>query len=38
MQNQGDADHALDSQIDDVLHGTVAKINDIIDSVLQSGV
>ncbi|CAL5866537.1 uncharacterized protein PFLUO_LOCUS746 [Penicillium psychrofluorescens] len=36
--NQGDADHALDSQIDDVLHGTVAKINDIIDSVLQSGV
>lgn len=31
-------DHALDSQIDEVLHGTVAKINDIIDSVLQSGV
>src|ERR1700709_1126752 len=38
MQNQGDADNALDSQIDDVLHGTVAKINDIIDSVLQTGV
>ncbi|KAH8703737.1 putative cytoskeleton assembly control protein Sla2 [Talaromyces proteolyticus] len=36
--NQGDADHALDSQIDEVLHGTVSKINDIIDSVLQSGV
>lgn len=28
----------MDHQIDDVLHGTVAKINDIIDSVLQSGV
>lgn len=38
MQNQGDTDQALDHQIDDVLHGTVAKINDIIDSVLQSGV
>jgi hypothetical protein len=36
--HQGDVDHALDSQIDDVLHDTVAKINDIIDSVLQSGV
>ncbi|PCH00512.1 ENTH/VHS [Penicillium occitanis (nom. inval.)] len=36
--SQGDVDHALDSQIDEVLHGTVAKINDIIDSVLQSGV
>ncbi|CAI7667759.1 unnamed protein product [Penicillium manginii] len=36
--NQGDVDHALDSQIDTVLHGTVAKINDIIDSVLQTGV
>ncbi|CRG82897.1 Endocytosis protein end4 [Talaromyces islandicus] len=36
--NQGDADHALDSQIDEVLHGTISKINDIIDSVLQSGV
>jgi hypothetical protein len=38
LQNQGDTDHALDSQIDTVLHGTVAKINDIIDSVLQTGV
>lgn len=38
LQNQGDADHALDTQIDTVLHGTVAKINDIIDSVLQAGV
>ncbi|KAJ5119642.1 hypothetical protein N7448_010311 [Penicillium atrosanguineum] len=36
--NQGDTDHALDSQIDTVLHGAVAKINDIIDSVLQAGV
>ncbi|KAJ5377761.1 Endocytosis protein end4 [Penicillium cataractarum] len=36
--SQGDVDHALDSQIDTVLHGTVAKINDIIDSVLQTGV
>ncbi|KAE8166249.1 I/LWEQ domain-containing protein [Aspergillus tamarii] len=36
--NQGDVDNALDSQIDTVLHGTVAKINDIIDSVLQTGV
>lgn len=37
-QNQGDVDNALDSQIDTVLHSTVAKINDIIDSVLQTGV
>lgn len=36
--NQGDADQALDSTIDDVLLANVAKINDIIDSVLQSGV
>ncbi|RDW86141.1 putative cytoskeleton assembly control protein Sla2 [Aspergillus mulundensis] len=36
--NQGDADKALDTQIDHVLHGTVSKINDIIDSVLQTGV
>ncbi|KAL4786450.1 ANTH domain-containing protein [Aspergillus varians] len=36
--NQGDADKELDSQIDHVLHGTVSKINDIIDSVLQTGV
>lgn len=37
-QSQGDVDNALDSQIDTVLHGTVSKINDIIDSVLQTGV
>ncbi|KAK2743389.1 sla2 Src-like adaptor 2 [Myotisia sp. PD_48] len=36
--HQGDADNALDTQIDDVLLGSVSKINDIIDSVLQSGV
>ncbi|BCS22944.1 putative cytoskeleton assembly control protein Sla2 [Aspergillus puulaauensis] len=36
--NQGDTDTALDTQIDHVLHGTVSKINDIIDSVLQTGV
>ncbi|PYH88890.1 cytoskeleton assembly control protein Sla2 [Aspergillus ellipticus CBS 707.79] len=36
--NQGDVDTALDSQIDHVLQGTVSKINDIIDSVLQTGV
>ena len=28
----------MDTQIDHVLHGSVAKINDIIDSVLQMGV
>lgn len=31
-------DTALDTQIDHVLHGSVSKINDIIDSVLQAGV
>ncbi|EEP75610.1 SLA2 protein [Uncinocarpus reesii 1704] len=36
--NQGDVDKALDTQIDDVLLSSVAKINDIIDSVLQSGI
>ncbi|KAB8068410.1 ANTH domain-containing protein [Aspergillus leporis] len=36
--NQGDVDNALDTQIDTVLHSTVSKINDIIDSVLQTGV
>lgn len=36
--SQGDTDTALDTQIDHVLHGTVSKINDIIDSVLQMGV
>jgi len=35
---QGDADRALDTQIDTVLLGNVQKINDIIDSILQSGV
>lgn len=38
LQNQGDADKALDTQIDDVLASTVSKMNDMIDSVLQSGV
>ncbi|QSS58951.1 cytoskeleton assembly control protein [Histoplasma capsulatum] len=38
LRSQGDADHALDNQIDDVLHSSIAKINDIIDSVLQSGI
>lgn len=38
LQSQGDADRALDTQIDDVLHSSVAKINDIVDSVLQSGI
>lgn len=36
--NQTDADKALDTQIDDVLLASVSKVNDIIDSVLQSGV
>ncbi|PTU21967.1 hypothetical protein P175DRAFT_0477742 [Aspergillus ochraceoroseus IBT 24754] len=36
--SQGDVDNALDTQIDHVLHSTVSKINDIIDSVLQTGV
>lgn len=38
LKSQGDTDTALDTQIDHVLHGTVSKINDIIDSVLQMGV
>jgi hypothetical protein len=33
-----DTDHALDGQIDTMLLDNVRKINDIIDSVLQSGV
>ncbi|KAI9670775.1 MAG: sla2 Src-like adaptor 2 [Caeruleum heppii] len=33
-----DTDHALDGQIDTMLLDNVKKINDIIDSVLQSGV
>lgn len=37
-QNQGDTDHALDSQIDALILSNVDKINGIIDSVLQSGV
>ncbi|KKK25874.1 cytoskeleton assembly control protein [Aspergillus ochraceoroseus] len=38
LKLQGDVDNALDTQIDHVLHSTVSKINDIIDSVLQTGV
>ena len=37
-QNGGDADKAMDDQIDQVLLGNIQKINDIIDSVLQAGV
>jgi huntingtin-interacting protein 1-related protein len=33
-----DTDNALDSQIDDVLLDHLKKLNDIVDSVLQSGV
>lgn len=36
--NQGDTDHALDGQIDTLILANLEKINDIIDSVLQSGV
>lgn len=36
--SQGDVDHAMDGQIDTILLDSVRKINDIIDSVLQSGV
>ncbi|KAI9740098.1 MAG: sla2 Src-like adaptor 2 [Claussenomyces sp. TS43310] len=36
--SQGETDHALDGQIDAMLLSNVGKINDIIDSVLQSGV
>ncbi|KAI5292616.1 sla2 Src-like adaptor 2, partial [Ascosphaera acerosa] len=35
---QNDADQALDSQIDNMLLSSVTKFNDIIDSVLQSGI
>lgn len=35
---QGETDHALDGQIDAVILSSIDKINDIIDSVLQSGV
>ncbi|KAF3353161.1 hypothetical protein VdG1_00633 [Verticillium dahliae VDG1] len=37
-QNQGETDHALDGQIDALIMANLDKINDIIDSVLQSGV
>lgn len=36
--SQGETDNALDGQIDAMLLANVGKINDIIDSVLQSGV
>ncbi|KAF6802484.1 cytoskeleton assembly control protein, partial [Colletotrichum sojae] len=36
--NQGDTDTALDGQIDALIMANLDKINDIIDSVLQSGV
>ncbi|CRK15119.1 hypothetical protein BN1723_017413, partial [Verticillium longisporum] len=36
-QNQGETDHALDGQIDALIMANLDKINDIIDSVLQSG-
>lgn len=34
----GETDGALDGAIDEVIKGNIAKINDMIDSVLQSGV
>ncbi|KFY95465.1 hypothetical protein V498_03336 [Pseudogymnoascus sp. VKM F-4517 (FW-2822)] len=34
--SQGETDHALDGQIDEVLLSNIAKINDIVDSVLQN--
>ncbi|KAI1101009.1 ANTH-domain-containing protein [Jackrogersella minutella] len=37
-QNQGDTDQALDGQIDALIMANLDKINEIIDSVLQSGV
>lgn len=36
--NRQETDHALDGEIDSVLLANIGKINDIIDSVLQSGV
>jgi hypothetical protein len=36
--SKGDTDQALDGEIDAMLLSNIAKINDIIDSVLQSGV
>ncbi|KAI1091368.1 ANTH-domain-containing protein [Rostrohypoxylon terebratum] len=37
-QNQGDTDQVIDGQIDALILANLDKINDIIDSVLQSGV
>lgn len=37
-QNQGHTDDALDGQIDALIMANVDKINDIVDSVLQTGV
>ncbi|KAL2758413.1 hypothetical protein ACRALDRAFT_1080258 [Sodiomyces alcalophilus JCM 7366] len=37
-QNQGETDHALDGQIDALILANLDKINDVIDSVLQTGV
>lgn len=37
-QNQGETDHALDGQIDALIMSNLDKINDIIDSVLQTAV
>ena len=37
-QSRGDTDQALDGEIDAMLLANIDKINDIIDSVLQSGV
>ncbi|KAK7393900.1 sla2 Src-like adaptor 2 [Neonectria punicea] len=38
QQNQGETDNALDGQIDALILSNLDKINDIIDSVLQSGI
>lgn len=37
-QNQGDTDQVLDGQLDALIMANLDKINEIIDSVLQSGV
>ncbi|PKS12077.1 hypothetical protein jhhlp_001373 [Lomentospora prolificans] len=37
-QNHGETDHALDGEIDAIILANLDKINDIIDSVLQSAV
>ena len=36
--SHGETDHALDGQIDSLILSNLDKINDIIDSVLQTGV